>query len=56
MIGERLKQCDQIWQNFATSGRMSKVLGYFLMVILLFSKILILLWQNVMLLGKVSVL
>ena len=48
------QQCDHIWQNFDTLVQVLKVLGKFLRVYLVFGKILILFWQNVMVLGKFS--
>ena len=48
-----LNQCDQIWRNFTT---LAKSLGQFFRVYLVFGKILIVLCQNVLLLGKLSLL
>ena len=40
------KQCDQIWQNFATIGTSLLAFGKFLTVYFLFGKLLSLLWQT----------
>ena len=40
------KQCDQIWQIFATFGKSLKVFGKFLTFYFLFGKMLSLLWQS----------
>ena len=40
-----LKQCDQIWRNFATLAKKLNDYGNFLSVYLEFGKMLSLLWQ-----------
>ena len=49
-------QCDQIWQNFATLDKISKIFDHFLSVYLEITKVLNLLWNILMLLGKIVLL
>ena len=48
------KQCDQIWRYFNT-GTILKVLGKFLMVYLVFGKILFPLWKTCFTFGQVFI-
>ena len=38
-------QSDQIWRNFTTLAKSVQIFGKFLMICLLFGKMLIILWQ-----------